>query len=69
MVRTSATLPIVVVPPTQPRIEAVVPRDWGVQTAWPHFTAFTHSRKRPSLYCWPPAMVHAAFAHSKPVGI
>jgi hypothetical protein len=48
MVRTSATRPIVVVPPTQLGIEAVVATEnRGVQTAWPHFTAITHSTDVP----------------------
>jgi hypothetical protein len=48
MVRTSATRPIVVVPPTQPGIEAVVATgNWGVQTAWQHFAAFIHSTQTP----------------------
>jgi hypothetical protein len=54
MVRTSATRPIVVVPPTQPGIRhspraAVAAGNWGVQTAWPHFIAFTHSRQTRKL--------------------
>src|SRR5260370_8075552 len=48
MVRTSATRPIVVVPPTQPGTEAVVATgNWGVQTAWQHFAAFIHSTQTP----------------------
>jgi hypothetical protein len=48
MVGTSATRPIVVAPPTQAGIEAVVATgNWGVQIAWPHFTAFTHSTETP----------------------
>ena len=46
MARTSATRPIVVVPPSQPGIETVVATgNWDAQTAWPHFTAFAHPRK------------------------
>ncbi len=70
MVRTSATRPIVVVPPTQPGIELSLPRETGASkprgsTSPP----LPIPRKRPSLYCWPRAMAHAAFVHSKPVRI
>jgi hypothetical protein len=48
MVRTSATRPIVLVPPTQPEIADVLATgNWGVQIAWPHFTAFTYSTEMP----------------------